>query len=239
MGKAIQHFCALTQLLDGKSVIFLIQEKSCFLTVFYIHFIFDAVFLNLYQGRKFRSDKSLDQLHSFLSADFHIASLINSTDYDTILSQYFFQKFNNLLLITVNSQSQGLNHQHIGKLIHYNSRQKICFCKNKSAASCIHYLLTVFPCIPHTFFKKFLVNLLPLISGKKTHCNFGICIDKSLSHGISIEIMNQHCISIYKAAHNCIYLIIKNPHTSGFQKSAFPLFQGYHCKTHILSSCCS
>ena len=106
MGKAIQHFCTLTQLLDGKSVIFLIQEKSRFLTVFYIYFIFDAVFFNLYQGRKFRSDKALDQFHSFLSADLHITSLINSADYDTILSQYFFQKFNNLFLITVNSQSQ-------------------------------------------------------------------------------------------------------------------------------------
>ena len=53
---------------------------------------------------------------------------------------------------------------------------------------------------------------------RQTYHNPGIRIDKSSSQRISVKIMNQYNISIYKASHNRSYFIIKNPHSAGFQK---------------------
>ena len=104
MCKAVQNFCTFTELLDRKSVIFLIKEESRLLSVFDIYFVFDTILFNLYKCRKFRSNETLHQFHSFLFAYLDITSLINATDDDTILCKNFPDQFYNCFFETVNSQ---------------------------------------------------------------------------------------------------------------------------------------
>ena len=89
MGEAVQYSRAFTELLDRKSVIFLIKEKSCLLTILDIDNIFDTVFRDLHISVKFLSDKAFDTLHAFIQTYLGIASLIDSLYFDAILSQYF------------------------------------------------------------------------------------------------------------------------------------------------------
>ena len=91
MCKAVQNLRPLAELLDSKTVIFLIQEKSGLLPIPDIYFIFHIVLFNLNKRRKFFSDKSLSKFHSFLATYLCITSLIDSTDPDPILSKDFLQ----------------------------------------------------------------------------------------------------------------------------------------------------
>ena len=90
MGKAVQHFFAFTDALHGKAVIFLIQKKSCFLTINHIYQITDAIFLNFHAGIKFIADKAFDFGQSFLGALIGITALIDTADPDTVRLQDFF-----------------------------------------------------------------------------------------------------------------------------------------------------
>ena len=239
MCKAVQNFRTFAKLLDCQSVILLIQEKSCLLSVLYINFIFYAIFFNLHKRWKLRSDKTFNHFHSFLFAHLHITSLVNTPDRDSILCQNFLNKLYDRFFKTINSQCQWLNYQHIWKFVHYNSRKKICFCEDQTTTSCIYHLPAVLPCITYTLLQKFFVNLNIFISCHKTYCDFRIGVDKSSSHGISVKIMDKYYISILEISHDCIYLIIKNPHSAGFQKPSFSLFQSYYCHSHSYFSSCS
>ena len=67
----------------------LIQEKSGFLAVFYVYDVVNAIFTYLHLGIKWFTNKALEALHTFLKADFCIASLINATDQNTVFCQDF------------------------------------------------------------------------------------------------------------------------------------------------------
>ena len=71
-------------------VVFLIQEKSGFLPVFYIYLVFHAILLNLHQGIEGITDKSLDPLHSFLGPHLRVAALIDAADPDAVFLHHFF-----------------------------------------------------------------------------------------------------------------------------------------------------
>ena len=86
--------------------------------------------------------------------------------------------------------------------------------KAKKKAGELHLWTAWTPGIPDSFFKKDFVNLLVLVSGKKSDCYFGIGVDKSTSQGITVKIMNQNYISIEKAPHNRGDLIVKDPHST-------------------------
>ena len=134
MCEAVQYSRIFTQLLDRKTIIFLIKEKSCLLSVFDIDLISDTVFLNLDKCRKFFSDKSLVQFHTFLFTDFCIASLINTANCNTVLRENFLNKIQNQFFPAVYSECKRLHDQHILKLINDKSREKVCLAKNYTAA---------------------------------------------------------------------------------------------------------
>ena len=134
MGKAVQHLCSLTDGTDRLTVIFLVQKKACFLSFFYIHHIVDTVFYDLHIGIKLLSQKTFDTLHSFLQPFFGIAALVNTADRDTVSCKNFLQKLYEMLLVTVNSQSQGFYYQNITEFVDHQSRQKIRLTKDEPAA---------------------------------------------------------------------------------------------------------
>ena len=113
MCKAVQNLRPLAELLDSKTVIFLIQEKSGLLPVPDIYFIFHTVLFNLNKCRKFFSDKSLGKFHSLLAAYLCITSLIDSADPDSILSKDFLQCIYDHFFKTVDSQCKRLYNKHI------------------------------------------------------------------------------------------------------------------------------
>ena len=160
MRKAVQHFCILTEPLNGQAVVFLIQEKSRFLSVLYIYQIADAVFLNLYLGIKRLSEKALTPLHPLFFPFLCIASLIDAPDCDAVLGQYFLEKPDQRLFHPVNAKGQGLDYQNIGKFIYYKARQKIRFPENHTAGAGIHgrFAVILGPLQAHP--KKRTVNLL-------------------------------------------------------------------------------
>ena len=89
MSKTVQHFFAFADALHGKSVIFLIQEKSSLLTVCHIYQIVYSVFNDFYSGVKFLSDKALYFRQPFLGALVGVASLIDAADGDAVFGQQF------------------------------------------------------------------------------------------------------------------------------------------------------
>ena len=134
MGKTVQNSGIPAKLLDCQTIVFLIQEKSCLLTVFYIHLIFYTIFHNFNQSRELFTNKALIWLHSLLLTYFHVTSLVNAAYPDTILCQNFLQKLHQHLFITVDSKCKGLHHQHIRKLIHNKARKKICLSEDHATA---------------------------------------------------------------------------------------------------------
>ena len=134
MGKAVQHLRVFRQALDSQTVVFLIQEEAGLLAVFDIHLVADAVFHNLHLGVKLRSDETFSLLHTFFFALFGIASLVDAADDHAVLRQHFLDEAHQVLFHPVNTQRQGLNHDHIGKLVHHKSRQEICLTENQAAA---------------------------------------------------------------------------------------------------------
>ena len=90
MGKTVQHFCTAAELLHRQPVVFLIQEKACFLAVFHINQIPDAVFPDRDIGVKFIADKAPEALHPLIQPHFCVTSLKNTADPDPVLSQNFF-----------------------------------------------------------------------------------------------------------------------------------------------------
>ena len=90
MGKAVQYPGSFAELCHCPSVVFLIKEESCLLSVLYIHIIAHAVLHNLYLCIKRLADKSLTALHSFLLADFRVTALIDAPDVDAVFLHQFF-----------------------------------------------------------------------------------------------------------------------------------------------------
>ena len=204
--------------------------------VFDIHLIFYPIFFNFYQSRKFRTDKALVKLHSLLTPDFCIASLINSSDRNAVFFQNLLKKFQDLQLQSVNSHGKRLNNKHVRKFVNNKTWKKISFSEDQPAASCICYFFSVFPGISYSLLKKFLINLLIFIPCKQSHCDLGVRINKSSSQRISVKISYQDNISVEKASHHRSYLVVKYPHSAGFQETSFPFFQRYYCQTHVFFS---
>ena len=202
MCKAVQYPRIFTKLLNRKTIIFLVKEKSCLLSVFDIDLISDTIFLNFDKCRKFFPDKSFVQFHTFLLTDFCIASLINTADRNTVFRENFLNKIQNQLFPAIDSKRQRLYDQNILKLVNHKSRKKIRLAKDHAAARSIRNLFAVFPCIPHALLKKIFINLLIFISCQKTNGNFGISVDKTSAKRISVKIMYKYNISIYKTSHD-------------------------------------
>ena len=89
VSKAVQHPRTFAELRHGTAVIFLIQEESGLLSVFYIHIIAHPVFHNLHLRVKGFSNESLVPLHAFLLPDFCIAPLIDTADMDSVRLHQF------------------------------------------------------------------------------------------------------------------------------------------------------
>ena len=92
MGKTVQYTFPRTKFVNCRTIVFLIQKKTGFLSVFYIHLIADAVFHNLNLCIEGIPDETFKAFHSFLQAHFRIAALIDSANKHTILCKDFFQQ---------------------------------------------------------------------------------------------------------------------------------------------------
>ena len=145
MGKAVQHPGILTELLNGQTVILLIQEKACLLTVLHIHQIADIVFHDFHIGIKGFADKAFDTLHALFFPFPGVASLIDAADRDAILFQNTLQFFNNRLFHPIDTQRQRLYHQHIRELIYDHTRNPVRLAENHTAAGSVHRLLPILP----------------------------------------------------------------------------------------------
>ncbi len=80
MCKAVEYSGVPAQLPHSQPVIFLVQEKTGFLSFFYIHQEFYAVFFYLHIRVEGFADKSLEGLHAFIAPYTGLASLINAPD---------------------------------------------------------------------------------------------------------------------------------------------------------------
>ena len=66
---------------------------------------------------------------------FGIASLVDAADRSCRPPPALPYKLTRIIVFQpVDAQRQGLHHQHIGKLVHHQSRQEICLTENQAAA---------------------------------------------------------------------------------------------------------
>ena len=80
MSKAVQHTFALTQFLNRQTIVFLIQEKSGFLAIHYIHHITNAIFRNFHVCIKFCSNETFYPAQTFFFPLLRITTLINTSN---------------------------------------------------------------------------------------------------------------------------------------------------------------
>ena len=106
MGKAVENVFPFAELLDGQPVIFLVQEKSRLLAVFYIHKVAYSILDDFHAGIKGLSNKSLIPFHSLLQADLGVTAFIDSADGYGVLQQNLFQFFQNDRFPSVDTKSQ-------------------------------------------------------------------------------------------------------------------------------------
>ena len=197
MGKAVEHSRVLAELLHSQTVVFLIQEETSFLAVLDIDEIMDAILDNLNAGVKRLGEKSFHTLHAFLLTHFCIASLKHTADLNTVFCQNLLQQADDRHFHFVDAECQRLDNQHIGEFIHYESRQKVCLTENQTTARCVRHFFTVLPGILHSFFQECFIDFLVDVSCHHTDTDFGMLVDETAPHRVSVEVAHQHDISVF------------------------------------------
>ena len=176
MGEAVQHLRTGAQRPDGLAVVFLIEEKACFLSFGHVYEISDAVFHNLHLGVKGGGQEAFDPGHSLLLPHFCVRALVNSPNGNAVLRHQFFQGFQNEGLIPIHAQRQRLHHQHVGELVHHQTGQEIRLAENHPAAAGVHHLFPVFPGVLHPHSEKILVDFLIPVPGQHPHPELGAAV---------------------------------------------------------------
>ena len=90
MCKAVQHFRIFAKSLDCQTVVFLIQEKSGFLTILHIYQIMYSVFHDLHFRLLRLADPSFHFRKPLFFPLIGIASLEDTADDHAILRKYLF-----------------------------------------------------------------------------------------------------------------------------------------------------
>ena len=88
--EAVEDTFSFADLVDRKTVVFLVKEETGLLTVLNVNDIFDSVFYDLNFGVKWLANESFHTLHAFLETYFRIASFVNAADRDSVLSKNLF-----------------------------------------------------------------------------------------------------------------------------------------------------
>ena len=197
MGKAVEHSRVLAELLHSQTVVFLIQEETSFLAVLDIDEIVDTILDDFHAGVKRLGEKSFHTLHAFLLTHFCITSLKHAADLNPVSCQNLLQQADDRHFHFVDTKCQRLNDQHIGEFIHYESRQEVCLAKDQAAARCVCHFFAVFPGILHSFSQKCFIDFLVDISCHHTDADFGMLVDETSSHRVSVEVAHQHDISVF------------------------------------------
>ena len=214
MGKAVQHTFVFTDPLNRQTIVFLIQEETCLLSVFHIYQILHSIFHNLHIGVKLWSNEVFHYWHAFFFPFFGIASLIHSDNFNSIFCQHFLQQTNYCFLHSLHTKSQTLHHQYIFIFICHQAREEIRFSKDHTAAGSIHGILSVFPGVFYSHTKERFVHFLIGFSGHHPNTDPGILIDEPAAHRISVKIMYQHDITIFECPCDRGDLIIIDPQST-------------------------
>ena len=91
MCKTVQYMLTTGDLSNSLTIILLIQEEACFLTVLHIYIIPDPVFNDFRQRLPWfcslcKRKPALVFLHAFQQADLHIVAFIQAPDFLTLLT---------------------------------------------------------------------------------------------------------------------------------------------------------
>ena len=197
MGKAVEHSRVFAELLHSQSVVLLVEEKSCFLAVLDIDEIVDTILDDFHAGVKRLGEKSFHTLHALLLTHFCIASLKHAADLNPVSCQNLLQQTDDRHFHFVDAECQRLDNQHIGEFIHYESRQEVCLAKDQAAARCVRHFFAVFPGILHSFFQECFIDFLVDVSCHHTDTDFGMLVDETSSHRVSVEVAHQHDVSVF------------------------------------------
>ena len=185
------------------SVIFLVEEKARFLSVFNIHAVTDAVFgyfcYGIFIFYCFGHKPAFIFCHAFQFAYFYIIAFINTADFFAAAAQNFYQKRKNFRFAHFNTQRQGLRYQNIVKAVYRKTRKHICLAKNKAAAFKIitrHYRAAVIDGILQTALPESRIEFIIGIGGNNAYLNFGIIVNKTRAKIFSFIGYNINQIAI-------------------------------------------
>ena len=215
MGEAVQNLLVLTKSLDGKAVVFLIQEEAGFLAILDIYHIADTILYNFNLGIKRFTDETLHALHALLQADLGVTALVNAADGDAVLSQDFLQLIQDDRFQTVNAQRQGFDYQNIRKLVDDDARQEIGLAEDQAAAGGVYGRFTVFPGITDTHLNESVIDHGIFFAGHYTDGDLGTGVDKALSHRVAVKVRNENHITVFELSLNFVNLVIIDPGTAG------------------------
>ena len=185
------------------AVIFLVEEKACFLSVFNIYAVTDAVFnyfgYGIFVFHCFGRKPAFVFCHAFQFAYFYIVALINTADIFTAAAQNLYQHRENFFFAQFYAQRQSLRYQNIVKAVYRKAREHICLTKNKAAAFKIiarHYRAAVIDSILQTALPESCIEFIVGIGGNNAYFNFGIIVNKTRTKIFSFIGYNINQIAI-------------------------------------------
>ena len=179
MSKAIQHALPLRYFRCSGTVIFLIEKKSRFLSVYIVNMISDPVLANysiaVGFGKLVFPVKAGAAIHSLKLSELHIIALINRADLLSESAEITNRCRKNDILQTLHSERKNLYRQNIIESVNRKSGKAVCLPKDKTAAFEIltgHYRHTVVDGIPDSTLPKFLIESVVRIAGNKSYPDF-------------------------------------------------------------------
>ena len=188
MGKTVKDMLTFGNTGYGLTVIFLVKEKSSFLSIDHVNHIGKAIFNNDGHQVSFRQfifrnlGNSLLFAHTFQLTDLDIIAFIDTFDALAHFPQHAQEKGKDLVFMAFHPKGQDLGDKDVVKAVHRQPRKAIGFAKDQAAAGKIrtgHNGLAIVHGIPNAALKKGLVKAVIGIIGKEADPDLGMVIVKT------------------------------------------------------------
>ena len=225
MREAVQYFRAAAEAVDRAPVVLLVQEETGLLAVFNIHDIADAVLGDLYFGIEGSGKEPFLPGHALKLADFGVAALVNAAHRNAVFGQNAHQRGQQVSLEAVDAEGQRFNDENILIFVYSQARQEIGFSEQETTAGSVDDLFPVLPCAAHPLCQKGRSYRIVAAAGEKADRDFGLTVDETIAHEISVEIFHRYDIAVLEISSELSDLVAIDPQTACLDGAAFSFFQ--------------
>ena len=225
MRKAIQHSFALGNCVYGCAIVFLIQEKACFLPTDDVHVVHNAVFGNLGKTRIVALGAQPLKptgifLHALLLADGNVVSLVHTVDAFAHVAQDLHKVGNQGVLDALDPQRKCLYYKEIIKSVHGQPGEGVRLPEDQSAAFeivTLHHAAAVGDGVFQASLPEFSVKGVVCVARENAHADLGRAVVKACTQVAPFCGIYVSDITVRDRLIHCGNLVGKHPYVSAAQ----------------------